>query len=101
MTDTHHNVDAPDAEEIRRMSPEEAMLAGAEADGVHIVHRRNRFPIRGTKAEKRAERAVALAFAISALGGVGFIVAFVALPYHWHLPGTPQNFRFYTPALGG
>ncbi|HKC27813.1 MAG TPA: Rieske 2Fe-2S domain-containing protein, partial [Jatrophihabitans sp.] len=88
-------------EEIRRMTPEEAMIAGAEVDGVHIVHRRNRFPIPGTKAEKRAERGVALAFTISALAGVGFIVAFVALPYHWHLPGTPQNFRFYTPALGG
>jgi ubiquinol-cytochrome c reductase iron-sulfur subunit len=83
------------------MTPEQAMLAGAEADGVHIVHRRDRFPIRGTKAEKRAERGVALAFTISALAGVGFVVAFVAMPYRWHLPGTPQNFRFYTPMLGG
>ncbi len=89
------------ADELRELSPEEAMLAGAEADGVHIVHRRDRFPIPGTKAEKRAERAVALAFLLSALCGVGFIVAFIALPYRWHLPGTPQNFRFYTPALGG
>jgi ubiquinol-cytochrome c reductase iron-sulfur subunit len=101
MTDTQHGVEAPTAEEIRRMSPEEAMLVAAEADGVHIVHRRNRFPIRGTKAEKRAERGVALCFAVSGLAGLGFIVAFIAIPYHWHLPGTPQNFRFYTPALGG
>jgi ubiquinol-cytochrome c reductase iron-sulfur subunit len=92
--------DGPSKEELREMTPEEVMLAGTEADDVHVVHRRDRFPIRGTKAEKRAERGVALAFTISALGGVGFIVAFVALPYHWHLPGTPQNFRFYTPALG-
>ena len=92
---------APTAEEIREMTPEEAMIAGAETDGIHIVHRRERFPIRGTKAEKRAERAVAACFAISGLAGVGFIVCFVALPYKWHLPGTPQNFRFYTPALGG
>jgi ubiquinol-cytochrome c reductase iron-sulfur subunit len=83
------------------MTPEQVMLAGAEADGVHIVHRRDRFPIRGTKAEKRAERAVALSFTISAIAGVLFIVAFVAMPYQWHMPGTPQNFRFYTPALGG
>ncbi len=80
-------------EEIRQMTPEEAMIAGAEVDGIHIVHRRDRFPIRGTKAEKRAERGVALAFLISALAGVGFIVAFIAVPYKWHLPGTPQNFR--------
>jgi ubiquinol-cytochrome c reductase iron-sulfur subunit len=92
--------DSPSEEELREMTPEEVMLAGTEADDVHVVHRRDRFPIRGTKAEKRAERGVALAFTISALGGVGFIVAFVALPYQWHLPGTPQNFRFYTPALG-
>ncbi len=101
MADTDHDVEAPSIEELRRMTPEEAMLAGAEADGVHIIHRRNRFPIRGTKAEKRAERGVAITFTIAALAGVGFIVAFVALPYKWHLPGTPQNFRFYTPALGG
>ena len=92
--------DEPTVEELREMTPEEIMIAGAEKDGVHIVHRRERFPVRGTKAEKRAERGVALAFTISGLAGIGFIVAFIALPYHWHLPGTPQNFRFYTPALG-
>ncbi len=97
---TAHTPPGVSADELREMTPEETMLAGAEADGVHIVHRRDRFPIRGTKAEKRAERAVALAFTVSALAGVGFIVAFLALPYHWHLPGTPQTFRFYTPALG-
>ncbi|GAB2461370.1 ubiquinol-cytochrome c reductase iron-sulfur subunit [Jatrophihabitans fulvus] len=88
------------ADELRGMSAEDAMIAGAEADDIRIVHRRNRFPIPGTKAEKRAERAVAACFVISALSGVGFIVAFVAIPFKWHLPGTPQDFRFFTPALG-
>jgi ubiquinol-cytochrome c reductase iron-sulfur subunit len=89
------------ADELRQMTPEEVMLAGAEADGVHVVHRRNRFPVPGTQAEKRAERGVAACFAISALGGVGFIVAFIAIPFKWHLPGTSQTFRWFTPALGG
>jgi ubiquinol-cytochrome c reductase iron-sulfur subunit len=97
----HSTTTGPTVDDLHEMSPEEVMLAGAETDGVHVVHRRDRFPIRGTKAEKRAERGVAAAFMISALAGVGFIVAFVAMPYRWHLPGTPQNFRFYTPALGG
>jgi ubiquinol-cytochrome c reductase iron-sulfur subunit len=96
----HTPSDGPSAEELRNMTPEEVMLAGSEADGVHIIHRRDRFPVRGTRAEKRAERAVALAFAISGLSGVAFVVCFIALPFHWHLPGTPQNFRFYTPVLG-
>lgn len=89
------------ADEVRKMTPEQATIAAAEADGIHIVHRRNRFPIPGTKAEKRSERAVALTFLISAAAGIAFIVAFIALPWHWHLPGTPQNFKYYTPALGG
>jgi ubiquinol-cytochrome c reductase iron-sulfur subunit len=97
----HQDAPTPTADEIRQMSPEEAMLLGAEVDGVHIVHRRQRFPIPGTKAEKRAERGVALAFAISALGGVAFIVYFCAGKWRWHLPGTPQTFQFYTPVLGG
>ncbi|HLY33649.1 MAG TPA: Rieske 2Fe-2S domain-containing protein [Jatrophihabitantaceae bacterium] len=93
--------ETPTLDELREMTPEEQMIAGAATDGVYVVHRRDRFPIPGTNAEKRAERAVALCFVIAALAGVGFVVAFVAIPYQWHLPGTPQNFRFYTPALGG
>jgi ubiquinol-cytochrome c reductase iron-sulfur subunit len=91
----------PTADEIRAMTPEQAMILAAEMDGIHIVHRRDRFPVRGTRAEKRAERGVALCFLIAALAGIAFIVVFIAVPYQWHLPGTPQNFRFYTPALGG
>ena len=96
-----HGGETPTADELREMTPEQAMIAGAEVDGIHIVHRRNRFPVPGTKAEKRAERGVAICFLISALSGFGFIVAFIAIPFHWHLPGTPQNFRFFTPAIGG
>jgi ubiquinol-cytochrome c reductase iron-sulfur subunit len=76
------------------------MIAGAEIDGIHIVHRRDRFPIRGTKAEKRAERGVALAFAVSGLGGIAFIVYFIAGKWHWQLAGGSQQFQYYTPVLG-
>jgi ubiquinol-cytochrome c reductase iron-sulfur subunit len=101
-TEQGHGAPAPPSiDELREMSTEERMIAGAEVDGVHIVHRRDRFPIRGTKAEKRAERAVAMCFTIAALAGVAFIVCFCVLPWHWHLPGTPQNFKYFTPALGG
>jgi ubiquinol-cytochrome c reductase iron-sulfur subunit len=97
----HGQASGPTLEELQQMTPEERMIAAAAHDGVYIVHRRDRFPIRGTKAEKRAERGVAVCFGIAALAGVAFIVCFVALPWHWHMPGTPQNFRFYTPVLGG
>jgi ubiquinol-cytochrome c reductase iron-sulfur subunit len=94
-------VDAPTSDDIRKMTPEEAMIAGAEADGVHIVHRRDRFPIRGTKAEKRAERGVAMAFTISGVAGLAFIVYFCAGKWRWHLPNSSQTFQYYTPVLGG
>ena len=97
---SEHVTDGPSADELKAMSPEEVMVAGADADGIHILHREDRFPVRGTKAEKRSERAIAACFAIAALGGIGFIVSFIAVPFHWHMPGTPQNFKWYTPALG-
>jgi ubiquinol-cytochrome c reductase iron-sulfur subunit len=90
----------PTVDELRQMTPEEAMVAGAEVDGVHIVHRRERFPIPGTKAEKRVERAVSSMFLIAALAGVGFIVVFIAWPYKFQLPGSGQRFAYYTPLLG-
>ena len=41
-------------------------------------------------------------FGLAALAGVAFIVVFVAWPYVYHLPGEgSQQFRFYTPLLGG
>ncbi len=91
------------AEEVSQLSTEEAMIAGAEADDVFIVHRRERFPIAGTKAERRAERTVAGMFFLGFLAAVAFIVVFCgAVPYEWRLPGQgSQNFRYFTPLLGG
>ncbi len=93
---------AATAEELSAMSTEEAMIAGAEIDGVYIVHRRERFPIAGTNAERRAERTIAGLFVLAFLAGVAFIVVFSgAVPFQWHLPGEGnQNFRYFTPLLG-
>jgi ubiquinol-cytochrome c reductase iron-sulfur subunit len=108
MTTTHRpdpdaiaQASEPTPDELRSMTPEEAMIVGAEADGVRIVHRRNRFPIPGTKAERRAERGVAAFFLISAAAGIAFIVAFIVIPFQYKPPGQSQHFRFYTPVLGG
>ena len=99
--DGHGDTPLPPMSELSKMTTEEAMIAGAAADGVHIVHRRQRFPIPGTRAEKRAERGVAMFFTLAALCGVAFIVVFIAWPYAFRLPGGgSQNFRYYTPLLG-
>ena len=96
-----HGVQHPSLAEVEAMTPEEALIAAAEVDGVRIVHRRERFPVAGTKAEKRAERGVAGIFLLSFLCFVGFVVAFIALPWQFNLPGSgSQVFAYYTPVLG-
>lgn len=91
----------PTVAEVAAMDTEQAMITGANLDGVYIEHRRSRFPVPGTKTEKRAERTVAACFALSFLAGVGFIVVFVAVPFKFHLPGHgSQTFQYYTPLLG-
>ncbi|MCW2523140.1 MAG: Rieske (2Fe-2S) protein [Frankiales bacterium] len=104
--DSPHEVGAapgvPSNEELAAMSAEEAMIVGAEIEGVHIVHRRERYPIAGTMAEKRAERTIAGIFLLGFLAAVGFIVVFCgAVPFEWHLPGEGnQDFQYFTPLLG-
>lgn len=90
----------PSADELREMTTEQAMLAGTDADDVRVVHRRDRFPVPGTKAEKRSERAIATLFVLSALAGLAFIVVFIVAPFNYKTPGHSQNFRFFTPLLG-
>ena len=96
-------VQTPTAEQLAAMSDEEIMILGAEADGVRIVHRRERYPIAGTRAEKRAERTIGLLFLLAFVSAVAFIVVFCgAVPFEWHLPGEgSQAFRYFTPLLGG
>ena len=89
------------AEDYAGMSTEEAMLAAAREDGIILTHRRNRFPIPGTKAEKRAERGVTLCFLIAAAAAVAFIVCFIVVPWQFNMPGHgSQAFRWYSPVLG-
>ena len=91
----------PPVAEIAGMSEEDAMLLGAQLDGVYIEHRRKRFPIPGSKTEKRAERAVASCFLIAALAALAFVVCFIAVPFRFRLPGQGgQAYRYYTPVLG-
>lgn len=87
-----------DVEELERLSVEERAKVAAAIDGVRIVHRRERFPIPGTKAERRAERAVAACFLLTFLGAVAFTVAYVVVP--WRYDAQDQSYAWFTPVLG-
>jgi ubiquinol-cytochrome c reductase iron-sulfur subunit len=71
---------------------------GARRDGVEIVHYEPRFPVRGTRAEKRVVRTIALLLVVSGLFAFGFVVAYIWWPQAYD-PGY-TNSKLYTPLLG-
>ncbi|MBW0093055.1 ubiquinol-cytochrome c reductase iron-sulfur subunit [Pseudonocardia sp. KRD-184] len=93
----------PTPAELDEMTPDQLATLAANLDDVEIVHNARKFPIPGTRAEKRAERAVALWFVISALSGLAFLVAFLFWPYEYVPPSDPGYgvYALYTPVIGG
>ncbi len=71
---------------------------GARRDGVEIVHYRPRFPVPGTKLEKRVERSIALLFGLAGLSALAFVAAYIWWPYTYE-EGSNIN-KWYTPVLG-
>ncbi len=72
--------------------------AGARRDGVEIVHYVPRFPVPGTKREKRIERTIAGLFLLAGLAATGFVVAYIWLPVGY-APGTNKH-KLMTPVTG-
>ncbi len=72
------------------MSQEQLARLAANLDDVEVVHNPNPWPIPGTRAEKRAERAVALWFLISAVCGLAFLVAFLFWPHEYRGSRRPR-----------
>lgn len=71
---------------------------GARRDGVEIVHYAPKFPVAGTKVEKRIVRSIALLLVLSGLLAFGFVVAYIWWPFHYE-PGQNDS-KLYTPLLG-
>ncbi|MFF0490687.1 cytochrome bc1 complex Rieske iron-sulfur subunit [Nocardia sp. NPDC003482] len=99
--DPHGNA-TPTDDELDAMSRDELVKLGTELDGVDVAYRAPRWPIPGTRAEKRAERQVALWFAISALSGLGLIAVFLFWP--WEYKGRGEEgagiYSLTTPLYG-
>jgi ubiquinol-cytochrome c reductase iron-sulfur subunit len=93
----------PTEAELAEMDRDQLVTLGTKLDGVEVVKAPTPWPVPGTRAEKRAERLVALWFTISGLAGLAFVVL-VAWP-HWfeyRAPGTAGSgkYELYTPLLG-
>ncbi|SDC49309.1 cytochrome bc1 complex Rieske iron-sulfur subunit [Actinokineospora iranica] len=96
------NPDLPSDAELAEMSRADLVKLGAKLDGVEIVEYPDPWPVKGTRAEKRAERLVALWFLIAAASGLAFTGVFLFWPSAYVAPGTPGYtlYSFYTPLLG-
>jgi ubiquinol-cytochrome c reductase iron-sulfur subunit len=94
--------EVPTDEELSRMSRDELARLGMKLDGVELVEYPDPWPVKGTRAEKRAERAVAFWFTLSGLAGLASVAAFIFWPAKYVAPEDPGYFMYslYTPVLG-
>ncbi|WP_305091728.1 ubiquinol-cytochrome c reductase iron-sulfur subunit [Prescottella sp. R16] len=89
-------------DELDRMSRDELVELGTNLDGVDVVFERDRWAVKGTKAEKRAERSVAFWFALAGVSALAFVGVFLFWPWEWAGEGedTYGAYNLYTPLLG-
>jgi quinol---cytochrome c reductase iron-sulfur subunit len=90
----------PTPEELGEMSRDELVALGAKLDGVELVDYPDPWPVKGTRAERRAERVVAFWFILAALAALAFIVVFIWWPWQYQNPGHQGLYNLYTPLLG-
>jgi len=101
-TNPHEKPRTPTAAELDEMTPDQVATLAANLDDVVVVKNTPKFPISGTRAERRAERAVATWFVISALSGLAFLGVYLFWPFEYVAPDQPGYFVYtlYTPLIG-
>jgi ubiquinol-cytochrome c reductase iron-sulfur subunit len=92
----------PTDEQLAAMSREELLGLGGKLDGVDIVFKEPRWPVEGTKAEKRAERSVSYWLLFGGLSGLALLVIFLFWPWEYKPDGSAGNFIYSlaTPLYG-
>ena len=99
---SNEGTNLPSDEELAGMDRDQLLKLGGQLDGVELVDYPDPWPVKGTRAEKRAERMVALWFTIAGLAGLGFVVGLIWWPWQYKAPGDDGTFLYslYTPMLG-
>ncbi|CAJ1496897.1 ubiquinol-cytochrome c reductase iron-sulfur subunit [[Mycobacterium] kokjensenii] len=76
---SNDKIEIPSDSALAEMTTDELLTLGGDIDGVNTIYKEPRWPVEGTRAEKRAERSVALWF----LAGGGFGVALLLIFLFW------------------
>ena len=94
--------DKPTAEQLAAMSTEDLVRLGGKLDGVDTVLKEPRWPVEGTRAEKRAERSVALWLLLGGIMGLALLLVFLFWPWEYKPYGVEGNFLYTlsTPLYG-
>ncbi|RFD24822.1 menaquinol-cytochrome C reductase [Mycobacterium uberis] len=84
------------------MSREELVTLGGKLDGVDTVYKGHRWPVEGTKAEKRTERRIACWFLLGGAFGLALLLIFLFWPWEYKPKGTADSFLYTisTPLYG-
>ena len=96
------DINRPTDEQLASMSQDELRELGGKLDGVETVFKEPRWPVEGTKAEKRAERVVSYWLLLGGLSGLALLLIFIFWPWKY-LPGTAEGHWWYdlsTPLYG-
>ena len=92
----------PTDAELASMSREELVELGGRIDGVETVFKEPRWPVPGTKAEKRSERLVAYWLLLGGISGLALLVVFLFWPWEYMGGETPGHiwYDLATPMYG-
>jgi ubiquinol-cytochrome c reductase iron-sulfur subunit len=92
----------PSDAELASMSREQLVELGGRLDGVETVFREDRWPVAGTKAEKRAERSVAYWLLLGGFSGLALLLIFLFWPWEYKPLGSAGEFWYQlaTPMYG-
>ena len=92
----------PTDAELASMSRDELLELGGKLDGVEIVYKDERWPVPGTKAEKRAERSVANWLLLGGFSGLALLLVFLFWPWEYKPYGSAGEllYSLATPLYG-
>jgi ubiquinol-cytochrome c reductase iron-sulfur subunit len=88
----------PTDAELASMSNDELLALGGKLDGVDIAFKEDRWPVEGTRAEKRAERTVAYWLLCGGLCGLALLLIFLFWP--WEYDPESWYYNLATPLYG-
>ncbi|HEX9175765.1 MAG TPA: menaquinol-cytochrome C reductase, partial [Mycobacterium sp.] len=95
---TNETPKVPNDRELNAMSRDELVELGTELDGVEVIYTEPRWPVEGTRAEKRAERRVAFWLLLGGISGLALLVIFLFWP--WEYEPDSWVYALATPLYG-